>query len=158
MRIEVYCSIGERSLRRDGGIYGCGKADGCCHTSHPRGWEASTREGALAVQQWTERCKKKTQYSAAQRGRQQVLDSAPPVTCFGWESDSEAACVLLTALAPSCLQTPKLSNPPHCSLISRAFTGDVSPMAGVPCRTMWRTSGSALGSVGGFASISKAGG
>lgn len=89
-----------------------------------------------------------------------MLDSAPPVTCFGWESDSEgeAACVLLTALAPPCLQTPKLSNRPHCSLISRAFTGDVSPMAEIPCRTMWRTSGSVLGSVGGFASISKAGG
>lgn len=50
MRIEVYCSIGERSLHRDGGIYGCGNADGCSHTLHPLGWEASTREGALAVQ------------------------------------------------------------------------------------------------------------
>lgn len=66
--------------------------------------------------------------------------------------------MLLTALAPPCLQTPKLSNRPHCSLISCAFTGDVSPMAEIPCRTMWRTSGSVLGSVGGFASTYLEGG
>lgn len=67
MRIEVYCSIGERSLHRDGGIYGCGNADGCSHTSHPLGWEASTRAGREHLQCNTELCKKKTQSSAAHR-------------------------------------------------------------------------------------------